>query len=459
MVSHTVADGLEIEGPTGYTSGSGAISLAGWTTRRYTNTVGGRTETVTVYTDIKAPARETFAMAYGLLAPRPLAPVPMASDPGDAPMPVDPDSPTTEETEAIAAHTTAMEAYTAYTGYLTQLRTVAIEDFAATDPIRIPVPGQPFYPSTADNRVGNEAGDDNDMFWSLVDQDSVALTAVGEGVTETFNMDRGFEATFDGVRGMVMCRAATCAINRTDSDPDDEVEDNDGPLTSPGDDWEFVARNHENLVNTRREDGDYIQMGWWLDKPVDPAASHKFARFVNGGASYEGAIGSVTGSATYEGKAVGLFSMRQRKSEAGAHGEFRADVELTANFEETSTGADDEGVTGTVDNFYTMGSDGGQSRDWVLTFTNSADDGIGTASPTGGNAEGHEWTGSWSAAWFGDDPHAAANSQPRSIAGMFNADAGTPERTSAPETPPADDNDAGFVGVAGVFAAHRQDDD
>ena len=39
-------------------------------------------------------------------------------------------------------------------------------------------------------------------------------------------------------------------------------------IVSTEDTWKFVATDRAALVDTMRQDGDYLVMGWWLEAPA-----------------------------------------------------------------------------------------------------------------------------------------------------------------------------------------------
>jgi hypothetical protein len=182
-------------------------------------------------------------------------------------------------------------------------------------------------------------------------------------------------------------------------------------------------------------------MGWWIQKPDRAAGTYMFSRYFEGTDPY---VGTAAGSATYSGRAAGIWAERVRELENAEFGTFTANVEINADFTND--------INGTIDNFMLSNGD---SRNWVVDLEGVS--AIGTDGETSGSADGRGWTGAWDSAAYGNRGATAAD-QPTYIAGPFRASYGTPEIESMPGTAQGDpgrEDDLGFVGVSGVYGAER----
>ena len=98
--------------------------------------------------------------------------------------------------------------------------------------------------------------------------------------------------SFDGVMGTFVCTKDTvtelCQIGAVRTDKDDGGTVVDGVEYSfvAADTWKFVADNPAALVATKRQDGDYLVMGWWLETAVVSTGDFKFGRFFAGSDPY-----------------------------------------------------------------------------------------------------------------------------------------------------------------------------
>jgi hypothetical protein len=244
--------------------------------------------------------------------------------------------------------------------------------------------------------------------------------------------------TFDGVAGKFICTEAgsggVCKI--TASRSTEEATRNDIIYTRQvGDAWKFVANSRTASVRTPRKDGDYLVMGWWLEKPDQSTGDFGFGRFYAGSDPVEDSNLPSTGTATYDGTAVGKYAERDVGSETARKGLFTANAELEATWGGAGTS-----VEGTVKGFV---DELGESRaGWHVI--------LGDGNVTSGEADGRDWSGAWDSSFYGNDA-----TEPTSIAGMFNATFGCPEMM-APCVPPENDAGVGFVGVSGVFGAYWQ---
>ena len=202
---------------------------------------------------------------------------------------------------------------------------------------------------------------------------------------------------------------------------------------------------------------DYLAFGTWQYVPedVEDTDSFQFGVFAGGGDLFDATNGAaLTGTATYVGDAIGMYSSRvysdylddtplpSTRSAPIAQtspvpfpitGSFTADVTLTADFDMSVLGGQVHGIT------Y---DDGGSLADIYLQETAIGDVGmfgaIGSASDT---ASGRGYlNGEWSAAFFGNDP-TDPTAHPTGVAGTFGV---------------ATANEFEGYGLVGAFGAHRQ---
>ena len=134
-----------------------------------------------------------------------------------------------------------------------------------------------------------------------------------------------------------------------------------------------------------------------------------------------GRVDAVTGSATYEGGATGVYvhsvsnSDGTRASATSDH--FTADAMLKAYFGGTSIAADMQNtVTGTIDNFELSGE---EENAWAVNLEGEIDTDDGTAS---GDATGGGTPGTFSATFHGSvEAVDTVVPQPSSVVGEFDA--------------------------------------
>ena len=194
-----------------------------------------------------------------------------------------------------------------------------------------------------------------------------------------------------------------------------------------GDLWVDVYTDY-----TGEGDTDYLAGGIWVFSPDDATSldDYEYGAFADGSDPFQqGNILALTGSATYEGDATGVYANRDE----GRNYFFDAAATLTANF---GTNAQFGTISGMVNRVMVDGSmvDGNPS----LTL-NSAD--IGNANSgffngdTAMNWNEKDFSGKWGGQFYGNGD--AATDHPGSVAGTFGG-ASTDERES-------------FVGVFGAY--------
>ena len=229
--------------------------------------------------------------------------------------------------------------------------------------------------------------------------------------------------SFHGVAGTFKCTGTTCTAERS----------NAGALTLAGDGaaWTFVPTSTNVMVAGAQQDADYLDFGYWVENDMTDASDpYTVDAFFRGKDSHD-AVGSVVGTASYSGKAAGLYARQVYEGNTlldDRSGRFTADVALTAYFGGEDIAASlQNSISGTISNFM----DGGQTIDgsWSVGLnkiggstggTGTFDTSAGTF--TGGTTAGGGAAGTWSGRFYGDDE--AVNDvtpQPGSVAGEFTA--------------------------------------
>jgi hypothetical protein len=453
---------------------------------------GGRKLVTYAYTDAQNPVSESFWKAYGrlvgggtyveggsedtannMIQGPPLPPLPEVEDPGATASP--------EETAAYDAYTAA---YNMYQESLEEYER-NLKEISPADLVGHPLKGLPLNTEmtvVADTEtMGTTA---SDYFWNTLgmftNSDQIPRLPAGvdpvrdpeihvPGGTESeateYYRPIGFEGegdpsqlsgSFDGVAGHFICTVAEtglsgdlvglCSITVRPGES--------GVEYSAGGTWKFVATNSGRNVAERRQDADYLMLGWWVEEPVSATGDIRFGRFFAGSDPYTAdQVAGLTGSATYVGPAVGKWATRVEESDTANKGVFSATADLTAVFGDADT------VSGQVRDFDIPGFDAVVVLAPTTPGTSNID-GATFSGVTRGEADGRDWSGTWRGAFYGDDrdrerlatPDAVAG-YPASVAGLFNASFGCPEA----DCPAGDDREGqtGFVGVSGVFGAHH----
>ncbi len=167
-------------------------------------------------------------------------------------------------------------------------------------------------------------------------------------------------------------------------------------------------------------DASYAEYGWWLDEGIavgDPANDRVGAWYLvtEGGTAVNLTdTDTVTGTATYNGQAVGKAAYYHSQSGSNIGGAFTADATLNADFDANM-------LSGSITGFDV----GGMNPDWSVELMKYAIAGTGIA--TTETEDRTKWTingiagdagGSWSAHFY-DTP--TGEHQPSGVAGGFQA--------------------------------------
>ena len=245
-----------------------------------------------------------------------------------------------------------------------------------------------------------------------------------DGNTEGNQTVGAYDGTFYGVSGEYRC-SGTCSASR----------DADGMAVLAGT-WTFVpdGDNPEDAVlNAALDDDDYLTFGYWLQTTAatetDPAM-YAVQTFSQGSMPY-GDVSDVLGSATYMGKAGGLYTheetpaeLRGQDAEDVTTGSFSADVTLNATFAGMGSTAPEDRfmISGTVTDFT---NDAGRVFDgWTVTLQDAPLNPAGASTGSfSGMTEGHAAAddGEWIGTFYGPNGGTDSHPTPTGVAGEFNA--------------------------------------
>ena len=160
---------------------------------------------------------------------------------------------------------------------------------------------------------------------------------------------------------------------------------------------------------------DWLAAGIWAFVPDSGApADYEFGAFADGGDPFEqGNLLALTGTATYNGRAVGVFYANAPDGDEA--GPFGADVALTADF----GGASEPGsIQGTVSNVVTQAGSLGATLNLGSAPIGGSDSGFFTGA-TSMDFEERTYTGQWGGQFFGNGT--TADAPPSAVAGTFGA--------------------------------------
>ena len=174
---------------------------------------------------------------------------------------------------------------------------------------------------------------------------------------------RSFDGTFHGAEGTYTCTPETDGSCTVTAKVDGSYE------FGVGGTWKFEA---DTGAKAHIADSDYLQFGYWKRTPNTANAAGDYdygmALIATGSDPFEiTAVTALTGSATYSGSAVGIYTTKTVEdgvTTAANYGEFTADASLTAKFAGTVGGVTtaNNTLTGKIDNF----AGGTDMSDWVV---------------------------------------------------------------------------------------------
>jgi hypothetical protein len=166
-------------------------------------------------------------------------------------------------------------------------------------------------------------------------------------------------------------------------------------------------------------DTDWLAGGIWLYVPdtVSGPSDIEFGAFMDGNQPFtSGNIDGLTGSATYNGAATGLYTDGGASEEAVGY--FEADVELTADFGGPATPGS---ISGTVSEIFLDDDDNPLDSEIMLdpaTITDAADGGFFTGDVTAlGLDAPADFDGRWGGQFFGNGSDATTH--PTTVGGTF----------------------------------------
>ena len=237
--------------------------------------------------------------------------------------------------------------------------------------------------------------------------------------------------TFNGAMGMYRCDGTVdCSVTVNAM----------GDITAMSDGWIFTPDAGATSIVA---DADYLHYGFWLKRTTasDGAVTYnEVETFAGSSIATSNSVASVTGRATYEGGAVGVYAIRNAYSRTtgeladASSGHFKARASLQATFGQVTNDAGEGTIaedmlnrlTGTIDDFELSG---GEANAWSVELQRGViNEAAGTAS---GIAAGGGAAGSYSATFHGsvaafdhDDDAGTPDivPQPGAVVGEFNAD-------------------------------------
>ena len=205
---------------------------------------------------------------------------------------------------------------------------------------------------------------------------------------------------------------------------------------------------HANVYSdiTEQADADYLVLGAWLAVPDEVTESTSLVGvLVEGSDPFENSnIAGLTGTADYEGPAIGIYEQREAGSSEDVRiGSFVATAMLNVDFDSAAHATVSGSITGFEDNGQSLGDWEVRMPDTNIEATNRFEGSVLHLTRDGGDTV-HENAGAWNGRFFGDTA-GDSTAYPTSIAGSFEAQVGQ-RLTPVP-------NDIGYLGLVGAFAA------
>ena len=167
-------------------------------------------------------------------------------------------------------------------------------------------------------------------------------------------------------------------------------------------------------------DADYLFMGFWISERIERSMTSSNYHFIFGAGGTDpfdesnAKLLSLTGTATYEGPAIGLYMKKEDAAAAPELDYFNAKASLTADF---SDAAAPGAISGTISEGVT---DGGESLPGLtLESTGIKESGSGFGGWISGDTSGDGLAGKWGGRFFGNGEN--ATDHPGAVAGTFGA--------------------------------------
>ncbi len=253
----------------------------------------------------------------------------------------------------------------------------------------------------------------------------LTITVGGQFTNQNSNI--ALPATLDGVAGRAACTG--CSFVYTAG----QLQMVAGTMTFTPTDGSTPTTLTSGTVTSMVADADYLAGGVWLIVPDDAtsAADFEFGAFADGNDPFmQSNLAAVSGTATYDGDATGVFS--ETSGGSTEIGYFDGDVRLTANFGDPSGLGT---ISGSITNFEVDGSPADGTLNLGTAGIGSQDSGFFRGAVTG-SGDGRSYTGHWGGQFYGNGE---ADGRPGSVAGTFGGH--------------STDDAVNFVGA---FGAHKQ---
>ena len=265
----------------------------------------------------------------------------------------------------------------------------------------------------------------------------------GDTVTRELDASSMFSGTFRGVPGSYACGGAACTVTQSAADG---VQVTAGELTfTPTKTIDDTQDAH--AIAGAMPDTDYLSFGYWVQTmAMGSDTKYGVGAFSGGSMPFDDdedrtntnqAIADLHGTATYEGSATGLYAKKALSVVDGEvvgtpayAGQFSADVSLTAHFgNETPTNTAIKvdhisanevfTISGTMDNFQNANGDL-ISTNWDLLLNRAP---FGTADVRSHTFEGTTGTGNsmgqWRGTLYGPTVDDAEDTYPAGTSGEF----------------------------------------
>ena len=236
--------------------------------------------------------------------------------------------------------------------------------------------------------------------------------------------------TYNGAMGMYRCHGTnTCQVTVNSKG---EIT----ALTGSGTDWIFTP---DTGAKSYVADANFLHYGFWLQTTTDKDKMVEYDEvetFAGSSIAATGGVGNVTGTATYEGGATGVYVHSVDNADGtrkrATSGHFTADASLKAYFGQPAAPNNNippnmlNTLTGTIDKFVLSGE---EANNWSVALQSDGDpntsgiqpdtDGVmaGTAK---GSATGQD--GSFTATFHGPNTDSDGNTiAPHTVVGEFNS--------------------------------------